>query len=54
MVAGFRPRETGAVSQARQGYAGAPFVTCGHSFRTYDWEGAAALVQAMMRNGANT
>jgi 4-hydroxyphenylacetate 3-monooxygenase len=25
-------------------YAGAPFVTCGHSFRTYDWAAARALV----------
>ena len=30
-------------------YAGAPFVTCGHSFRTYDWAGADALVQRMLR-----
>jgi len=30
-------------------YAGAPFVTCGHSFRTYDWAGADALVQSMLR-----
>lgn len=29
-------------------YAGAPFVTCGHSFRTYDWDGAGGLVQRMM------
>lgn len=29
-------------------YAGAPFVTCGHSFRTYDWDGADALVRRMM------
>jgi 4-hydroxyphenylacetate 3-monooxygenase len=34
-------------------YAGAPFVTCGHSFRTYDWEGADGLVQAMMQNGVD-
>jgi 4-hydroxyphenylacetate 3-monooxygenase len=26
-------------------YAGAPFVTKSHSFRTYDWEGASGLVQ---------
>jgi 4-hydroxyphenylacetate 3-monooxygenase len=26
-------------------YAGAPFVTKNHSFRTYDWEGANGLVQ---------
>jgi 4-hydroxyphenylacetate 3-monooxygenase len=30
-------------------YAGAPFVTCGHSFRTYDWAGADALVNSMLR-----
>ncbi|MBV9967607.1 MAG: 4-hydroxyphenylacetate 3-monooxygenase, partial [Alphaproteobacteria bacterium] len=29
-------------------YAGAPFVTCGHSFRTYDWVAADALVQKML------
>src|SRR6266404_1643503 len=29
-------------------YAGAPFVTCGHSYRTYDWAGADALVQKML------
>ena len=29
-------------------YAGAPFVTCGHSFRTYDWAAADALVQKML------
>jgi 4-hydroxyphenylacetate 3-monooxygenase len=29
-------------------YAGAPFVTCGHSFRTYDWGGADALVQQLL------
>jgi 4-hydroxyphenylacetate 3-monooxygenase len=29
-------------------YAGAPFVTCGHSLRTYDWEAADALVQQML------
>jgi 4-hydroxyphenylacetate 3-monooxygenase len=29
-------------------YAGAPFVTCGHSFRTYDWAGADTLVQRML------
>jgi 4-hydroxyphenylacetate 3-monooxygenase len=29
-------------------YAGAPFVTCGHSFRIYDWEGADSLVQKMI------
>src|SRR5436305_3380589 len=29
-------------------YAGAPFVTCAHSFRTYDWPAADALVQEML------
>jgi len=29
-------------------YAGATFVTKGHSFRTYDWEGATGLVQTML------
>ena len=29
-------------------YAGAPFVTCGHSFRTYDWAGADRLVTTML------
>jgi 4-hydroxyphenylacetate 3-monooxygenase len=29
-------------------YAGAPFVTCGHSYRTYDWTGADALVRKML------
>lgn len=32
-------------------YAGAPFVTCGHSFRTYDWAAAATLVQKMLGGG---
>ena len=35
-------------------YAGAPFVTCGHSFRTYDWEGADALVQQIMDGHGRT
>jgi len=30
-------------------YAGAPFVTCGHSFRTYDWGAADELVESMLR-----
>jgi 4-hydroxyphenylacetate 3-monooxygenase len=30
-------------------YAGAPFVTCGHSFRTYDWPNSLALVDKMLR-----
>jgi 4-hydroxyphenylacetate 3-monooxygenase len=29
-------------------YAGAPFVTCGHSYRTYDWAAADALVKKML------
>src|SRR6185503_4855552 len=29
-------------------YAGAPFVTCGHSSRTYDWDAAQQLVQTML------
>ena len=29
-------------------YAGAPFVTCAHSYRTYDWAAADALVQKML------
>jgi 4-hydroxyphenylacetate 3-monooxygenase len=33
-------------------YAGARFVTCGHSFRTYDWAAAAALVAAMLADNA--
>ena len=29
-------------------YAGAPYVTCAHSYRTYDWAAADALVKKMM------
>jgi 4-hydroxyphenylacetate 3-monooxygenase len=29
-------------------YAGARFVTAGHSFRTYDWNGATAMVENLM------
>ena len=29
-------------------YAGARFVTAGHSFRTYDWNGATALVENLL------
>jgi 4-hydroxyphenylacetate 3-monooxygenase len=29
-------------------YAGAPFVTCAHSYRTYDWAAADALVREML------
>jgi 4-hydroxyphenylacetate 3-monooxygenase len=38
----------GRHTQYEMFYAGAPFVTCGHSWRTYDWEGAAALVRQML------
>jgi 4-hydroxyphenylacetate 3-monooxygenase len=31
-------------------YAGARFVTSGHSYRTYDWEGATGLVDDLMRS----
>jgi 4-hydroxyphenylacetate 3-monooxygenase len=33
-------------------YAGAQFVTRGHSFRTYDWKGAMAMVDGLMENYA--
>jgi 4-hydroxyphenylacetate 3-monooxygenase len=29
-------------------YAGARFVTAGHSFRTFDWNGATALVEQLL------
>ena len=29
-------------------YAGARFVTTGHSYRTFDWEGATALVDRLI------
>jgi 4-hydroxyphenylacetate 3-monooxygenase len=29
-------------------YAGARFVTCGHSFRTFDWTDAAGMVDTML------
>jgi 4-hydroxyphenylacetate 3-monooxygenase len=29
-------------------YAGARFVTAGHSFRTFDWNGAMALVETLL------
>jgi len=29
-------------------YAGAPFVTCAHSFRTYDWNAATAMVDSLL------
>jgi 4-hydroxyphenylacetate 3-monooxygenase len=31
-------------------YAGAQFVTCGHSFRTYDWNGATSMTDALMNS----
>ena len=34
----------GRHTQYEMFYAGAQFVTRGHSMRTYDWEGAASLV----------
>ncbi|HTZ34785.1 MAG TPA: 4-hydroxyphenylacetate 3-hydroxylase N-terminal domain-containing protein [Stellaceae bacterium] len=33
-------------------YAGAPFVTCAHSYRTYDWDAADALVKQMLARSA--
>jgi len=33
-------------------YAGAQFVTRGHSFRTYDWAGATAMVDGLMESYA--
>ncbi len=33
-------------------YAGAPFVTCAHSYRTYDWNAADALVDKMLTHPA--
>ena len=29
-------------------YAGARFVTSGHSFRTFDWDGATGLVESLL------
>jgi 4-hydroxyphenylacetate 3-monooxygenase len=29
-------------------YAGARFVTTGHSFRTYDWDGATGMVERFL------
>ena len=29
-------------------YAGARFVTCGHSFRTFDWKNATGLVDSLL------
>jgi 4-hydroxyphenylacetate 3-monooxygenase len=29
-------------------YAGAHFVTCGHSFRTFDWNGATGLLEGLL------
>jgi 4-hydroxyphenylacetate 3-monooxygenase len=38
----------GRHTQYEMFYAGAPFVTCGHSYRTYDWDAAAGLVAKML------
>jgi 4-hydroxyphenylacetate 3-monooxygenase len=38
----------GRHTQYEMFYAGAPFVTCGHSWRTYDWDAAAGLVNAIL------
>jgi 4-hydroxyphenylacetate 3-monooxygenase len=35
-------------SQYEMFYAGAGFVTRGHSFRTYDWDGAGAMVDRLL------
>jgi 4-hydroxyphenylacetate 3-monooxygenase len=32
-------------------YAGASFVTAGHSFRTYDWDAATAGVARLLADG---
>ena len=29
-------------------YAGARFVTTGHSFRTFDWDGATGMVEQLL------
>jgi 4-hydroxyphenylacetate 3-monooxygenase len=29
-------------------YAGARFVTTGHSYRTFDWDGASAMIDALL------
>jgi 4-hydroxyphenylacetate 3-monooxygenase len=39
----------GRHTQYEMFYAGAPFVTCGHSLRTYDWPSSLALVDRMLR-----
>ena len=44
----------GRQTQYEMFYAGAPFVTRGHAFRTYDWEGAEALVAAVSDSAAET
>ena len=35
-------------------YAGAQFVTCGHSFRTRDWNAVTALTERMLESGTGT
>ena len=44
----------GRQTQYEMFYAGAPFVTRGHAFRTYDWEAAKALVAAVSDSAAQT
>ena len=31
-------------------YAGARFVTTGHSYRTFDWDGATGMVDSLMES----
>ncbi len=35
-------------------YAGAQFITCGHSFRTFNWPGVTGLVDEMMSSYGTT
>ena len=44
----------GRQTQYEMFYAGAPFVTRGHAFRTYDWEEAEALVAAVSSSAVET
>ena len=39
---------TGVQTCALPIYAGARFVTAGHSFRTYDWNEATTMVDSLM------
>ena len=36
-------------TQYEMSYAGARYVSCGHSYRTYDWAAAGALVDLLLR-----